>query len=105
MRLPGNTGELQQFPHALNWMRTVLPRLVEVEASLRNLLETSLRHMSWTNRVDTRRAIFDTEWTAEQLQAWENVLEMAQLTQQSHPRPEWTVVMFSDASDLFLGVV
>lgn len=53
MQRPENVGELQQFIHGVNWMRTVLPNLAEVETPLKSLLEGCLRHTSRTNRVAT----------------------------------------------------
>lgn len=76
MRLPENDGELQQFLHAVNWMRTALPNLAQVEALSRSLLAKCLRYTSQTKIVATRRAIFITEWGKERLQAWENMREL-----------------------------
>ena len=46
-----------QFLQAINWMRTSLPELAELEAPLRELLEECLCNTQRTKLVAARRAI------------------------------------------------
>ena len=58
---PETAGELMQFLQAINWMRTPLPELAELEAPLRALLEECLCNTRRTKRVAVRRAIGSNE--------------------------------------------
>ena len=50
-------------------MRTSLPKLAELEASLRALLEAGVCNTRRTKRVSARRAIGSNEWTDERTAA------------------------------------
>ena len=62
-----------QFLQAINWMRTSLPELAELEGPLRALLEECLWNTRRTKCVAARRAIGSNEWTDERMAAWDAV--------------------------------
>ena len=57
LRRPETAGELMQFLQAINWMRTSLPELAELEAQLLALRCNTRR----TKRVAARRSIGSNE--------------------------------------------
>ena len=103
LRRPETAGELMQFLQAINWMRTSLPELAELEAPLRALPEECLCNTR-TKRVAARRAIGSNEWTDERMAAWDAVrLRMSEAVPLNHVKPGFSVMMFPDASDKFWG--
>ena len=62
-----------QSLQAINWMRTSLPELAELEAPLRALLEECLCNTRRTKRVAARRAIGSNERTQNRIAAWDAV--------------------------------
>ena len=54
-------------------MRTSLPKLAELEASLRALLDAGVCNTRRTKRVSARRAIGSNEWTDERMAACDAV--------------------------------
>ena len=81
MRRPETVGELIQFLQAVNWMRLSLPNMVEVVSPLRALLEWKLKGTTHTKSCE--------------------VLQYA--VQLNFCKQNFSVLMFSDASDLFWG--
>ena len=73
LRRPETAGELMKFLQAISWMRTSLPELAELNATLRALLEERLCNTRRTKRVAARRAIGSNEWTAELMAALDPV--------------------------------
>lgn len=65
MKRPETGGEIVQFSHAVNWMRTVLPRLAEVlEPFRRSLAEHMVSSPRQTKSVTSNQAIKTKAWTA-----------------------------------------
>ena len=81
MRRPETVGELIQFLQAVNWMRLSLPNMVEVVSPLRALLEWKLKGTTHTKSCEV-------------------LLYAVQL---NFCKQNFSVLMFSDASDLFWG--
>ena len=105
MRRPETAGELMHFIQAINWMRTSLPELAELEAPLRALLEECLCNTRRTKRVEARRAVDSNEWTDERMAAWDAVrLRVSEAVPLNHLKPGLSV-MFPDASDKFWRAV
>ena len=95
-----------QFLQAINWMRTSLPELVELEAPLRALLEECLCNTRCTKRVAARRAVGSNEWTDERMTAWGAVRRrVSEAVPLNHLKPVFFVMMYPDASDKFWGAV
>lgn len=71
-------GELMHFLHAVNWLRTSLPRMAEIVAPLRDSLEahTGNNNSDRTKRVASNRAIAPQAWTPEFITAWEQAQDM-----------------------------
>ena len=88
LRRPETAGELMQFLQAINWMRTSLPELADLEAPLRALLEECLCNTRRTKRVAARRAIGSNEWTDERMAARDAVrLQMSEAVRLHHSKP------------------
>ena len=103
LRRPEAAGELIQFLQAINWLRTSLPDLPELEAPLRALLEECLCNTR-TKRVAARRAIGSNEWTDERMAAWDAVrLRVSEGVRLNHLKPGFSMMMFPDAGDKFWG--
>ena len=93
-----------QFLQAINWMRTSLPELAEVEAPSRRLLEERLCSTQRTKRLAARRDIGRNEWTDQRAAAWDAVqLRVGEAVPLNCPKPGFSVMMFPDASDKFWG--
>ena len=91
-----------QFLQAINWMRTSLPELAELEAPLRALLGECLRNTRCTKRVAARRAVGSNEWTDERMAAWGAVrLQVSEAVPPNHVKPGLSAMMFPDASGKF----
>ena len=58
-----------QFLQAINWMRTSLSEVAELEAPLGALLEECLCNTRQTKTVAARRAFDINEWTDERMAA------------------------------------
>ena len=105
LRRPETAGELMQFLQAINWMRTSLLELAEVEAPLRGLLEECLCNTQRTKRLAARRVIGRREWTDERAAAWDAVrLHVSEAVPLNCLKPGFSVMMFPDASDKFWGI-
>ena len=64
MRRPEIAAELMQFLQAMNWLRTLLPRMAEVVAPLRLFLEELVADAARrTKRAAEIRAIPPAAWT------------------------------------------
>ena len=101
---PETAGELMQFPEAMNWMRTSLPELAELEAPLRALLGECLCNTRRTKRVAEHRAFGSNEWTDERVAACDAVrLRVSEAVVLNYVKPGFSVMMFPDASDKFRG--
>ena len=61
------------FLQAMNWMRTSLPELGELEAPLSGLLDGWVCNTRRTKGVATRRVIGSSELTDERAAAWDAV--------------------------------
>lgn len=60
--------------HEVNWMRSSVPVLAELEAPLRNMLEDCWKGTKLTRRVSDRRVGADEGyWTADRVMACERV--------------------------------
>ncbi|CAM9632795.1 unnamed protein product, partial [Sphacelaria rigidula] len=105
MRRPEIAAKLMQFLHAMNWLRTSLPRMAEVVAPLRVFLEELIvGAVRRTKRVATNRVIPPASWTADRLQAWAAAKDhVANAVMLFHPRPGCQVLMFLDASECHWG--
>ena len=66
LRRPETAGELMQFLQAINWMRTSLPELAELEAPLRALLEECLCSNRRTKRM-AALGVGSNQWTDERV--------------------------------------
>ena len=105
MRRPQTACELIEFLKTVDWLRTSLPRLAEVVEPLRVLLEEytggSQRR---TKRVASNRAIVEKAWKREQVAAWSNAQGLvANALALSHPKEEYELLMFPEASDNHWG--
>ena len=105
MRRPETAAELMQFLHAVNWLRTSLPRMAETVAPLRVFLEELMVGAARrTKRVAKNRVIPPASWTEDRLRAWEAAKDLvAHAVTLFHPRPECQVLMFPDASENHWG--
>ena len=93
-----------QFLQAINWMRSSLPELAELEAPLRALLEECLYNTRHTKRVAARHALGSNEWTDERMAAWDAMrLQVREAVPLNHLKPGLTVMMFPDAKDKLWG--
>ena len=94
-----------QFLQVVNWLRTSLPRLVEVVEPLRVLLEEHLGGVQCrTKRVASNRAIAEEAWKREQMAAWSNPQDLvANAVALSHPKNGYEMLMFTDTSDSHCG--
>ena len=100
MRRPETAAELMQFLQAMNWLRTLLPRMAEVVAPLRLFLEELMGAARRTKRVAKNRAIPPAAWTEGRLKAWADAQDLvAHAVTLCHPRPGCQVLMFPDASE------
>ena len=88
MRRPETAAELMQFLHAMNWLRTSLPRMAEVVAPLRAFLEELMVGAARrTKRAAKNRVIPPDAWTADREQAWVNATDLvAHAVTLFHPR-------------------
>ena len=103
---PETAGDLIQFLQAINWMRTPLPELAELDAPLRALLEECLCNARCTTRLAAHRVIGSNEWTDERMAAWDAVrLRVSEAVPLNHLKPVFFVMMYPDASDKFWGAV
>ena len=99
LRRPETAGELMQFLQAINWIRTSLPELVELEAPLRALLEECLCNTRCTKRVAARRAVGSNEWTDERMTAWGAVRRrVSEAVPLNHVKHGVSAMMFPEAS-------
>ena len=106
LRRPETAGELMQFLQAINWMRTCLPELAEIEAPLRGLLEEGLCNTRRTERVEACRVIDSSEWKDERAAAWDAVrLWVREAVPLNHLKPGFSTMVLPDASDKVGGVV
>ena len=58
MRRPETAAELMKFPQAMNWLRTSLPRMAEVVASLRLFLEELMTGAARRTKRVAKTALF-----------------------------------------------
>ena len=101
---PETTGEPMQVRQAIDWMRTSLPELAELDAPLEGLREECLCNTRRTKRVAARRAIVSNDWTDERMAAWDTVrLPVGKAVPLDHLKPGLSVKMLPDASDRFWG--
>ena len=105
LRRPETAGELMHFLQAVNWLRTSLPRMAEIVAPLRDLLEALLvGNPNRTKRVASNRSIAPEAWTPAYVAAWEQAQDLvAHSVTLYHPREGSAVLMFPDASDEHWG--
>ena len=95
---------MTHFVHAVGWLPSALPELAKLEAPLREMLEVCLKGTKRTRRVASRRMIAAVEWTDKRRTAWEAVRSrIAHAVPMYHPKKEYRVLMFTDASGLFWG--
>jgi len=94
-----------QFLQAVNWLRTSLPRMTEIVAPLRDLLEANLAdNPKRAKRVASNRGIAPQAWTPALHVAWVQALDMiAHSVTLYHPKEGSAVLMFPDASDEHWG--
>ena len=69
MRRPATVGELMKFLQVTNWIRLSLPYMAEIVAPLRALMEDRLKETSRTKSVESRRALTDSDWMPERVEA------------------------------------
>ena len=70
IRRPETAAELMQFLHAMNWLRTSLPRMAEIVDPLRSFLDELMAGAPRrTKRVAKNRAIPPQSWTEGRFQA------------------------------------
>ena len=96
---------MMQFLHAMNWLRTSLPRMAEVVAPLSLFLEELMAGAATrTKRVAQNRAILPAAWTEGKLKAWADAQDLvAHAVTLYHPRPGCQVLMFPDDSECHWG--
>ena len=105
MRRPETAAELMQFLHAMNWLRTSLPRMADVVAPLRVFLEELMVGAARrTKRVAKNRVIPPESWTQDRERAWVDATDLvAHAVTLFHPRLGCQVLMFLDASECHWG--
>ena len=103
-RRPEATGELVQFHQAINWMRTSLPELAELKATLSVLLEECLFNARRTKRAAALHAIDGNEWTDEGMVAWDVVrLRVSEAVPLNPIKPGFPVMVFPHTNDKLWG--
>ena len=108
MRRPETVGELMKLLQATNWMRLLLPHMVEIVAPLLALMEHRLKGMSRTKSVASRPTLTDGDWTPQWVEAWgtrEMLITIVELSfrwpvELSFWGPDDYRVLIPDASDL-----
>lgn len=107
LRRPEPEGELQHFLADVNWMHLNLPELAKINGPLRGLMKTLLRNVSRsTKRAATAKNITSNEWSTDCHLSWTRVKHLLEeCVTLAQPRPEHTVMVFTDASDLHWGTM
>ena len=90
-----------QFLQAVDWMHTLLPKMAEVVAPLRDLLEKVL-DVGRFKRVAKNKSITEEHWTLEQRESWDAALDILRdATKLVYPKRGWKVLMFPGTRDFF----
>lgn len=107
MPSPRTAGDLQQFLCAVNWMRTSIPNYTALVADLHGILETAAtvakgRKKAQLHRVELARV----DWGPPQEAAMKGVKDaLLRMVPLAHPKADWSVCLFTDASDAHWGAV
>ena len=101
MPLPKNGADLMQFVNAANWIRTSLPEFAKIFFKLSDWMNLLLKNGRRTSR---RAKGLQLEWDVEKKSAFQAAKDcILNAVTQAHPNPEYTKVLFTDASDLHWG--
>ena len=101
MKKPTMARELQQLLCATNWMRSSIPNYSKVIEPLHTLMENAYAKSGGKR---TKRAIrnlsITNEWGATHDEAFTTIIkQLAAAVKLSHPKPEFELCLFTDASD------
>ena len=101
MKKPSMARELQQLLCATNWMRSSIPNYSKVVEPLHNLMEAVYAKAGGKRTKRSIRNISITaEWGATHDTAFQAIInQLAAAVKLSHPKPEFELCLFTDASD------
>ena len=99
---PVNAGELQQFLAAVNWVRGKIPCYAELVEPLQSLLQRSLKGLRKRNKSAAARVILhDKGWVEEHERTFNDIkAALTETVRLAHPKDDYVVCMFTDASSL-----
>ena len=103
---PRNAAELQHLLTASNWLRISLPEYAKVVAALTDLLRSSQQDAGSSKKRKLRR--FQLTWNDESNSAFMNLKELLRQSVELahfHHSSEYVLCLFTDASDLFWGIM
>ena len=104
MRWPETGGEVMQFFQAANWMHTSSPKMAEVVAPLRDLLEKVFDGGKRTKRVTKNKPFTEEHWMRERQESWDASLGVQRdAVKLAYPKRGWKMLMFPGASDILWG--
>ncbi len=100
MKTPTMGDELQQLLCATNWMRTSFPAYAETIAPLHELMELVYTKAGGRTKRAVRKIHLDSSWGANHDSAFAAVKQqLAAATKLAHPKQDYTMCLFTDASD------
>jgi len=107
MQVPQTAADLQQFLCACNWMRASIPRYNEVVHDLSVLMETCMAKGGSRKKSKlTKIVLKDCGWDQVHEEALGRVKKALQhMVALAHPKEDWDVCVFTDASQDHWGAV
>ncbi|XXQ35702.1 Reverse transcriptase domain-containing protein [Plasmodiophora brassicae] len=103
---PITAADLQQFLSGLNWVRSVIPQFAAHVHPLQDLLLSASRSVSSLKKSHLRRVrLADIGWTTDHLTSFNSLKHrLSEAMTLAHPKDEWIMCLFPDASDRFWSV-
>ncbi len=103
---PRRASELVQFLSTANWMRDSLPEFAAIVRPLQDLLTMLIQHQKRRNKTAAAKISLKEEWEAEHGEAWSAAKDLLlHAVTLAHPDPSKALCAFSDASELFWGLM
>ncbi|KAE8999859.1 hypothetical protein PR001_g18944 [Phytophthora rubi] len=107
MAPPITAADLQQLLCAANWMRTSIPEYANITGPLYKTLEVAMKITGSRKKSKLQKTKLDEcQWGQEETASLNNLKDaLARITPLAHPRADWDVCLFTDASAEYWGAV
>ncbi|GMF50274.1 unnamed protein product [Phytophthora fragariaefolia] len=107
MAPPITAADLQQLLCSANWMRTSIPEYADITGPLYKTLEVAMKITGSRKKSKLQKTKLDeSQWGQEETASLNNLKDApARITPLAHPRADWDVCLFTDASAEYWGAV